>query len=263
MRIAVCDDSDFDRAIIVDLLDIYFLNRSISYDISQYSDGQNLIYEVADGCKYDIVFLDIYMEKMLGIDVARKLREMNYKGKIIFLTASPDFAVEGYEVDASGYILKEQCFDKLYFVMNKVLKNYGVDSYYVQKRNNITLVPYQDILFVVSDNSKCILHCLGGNKYTVYKKLSEIENELCNLCFLRSHQSYLVNMNYINFVSDCDFKLSSGDIIPIRTRNCKEIRQIYLNYVKDKKERFYRVLQTNHSNNKILARLRNDIKRML
>lgn len=245
MRIAICDDNDIDRKIIIDLLDVIFVNRSISYEISEYYDGQNLIYEVADGCNYDIIFLDVYMGQLLGIDIARKLREMNYKGAIIFLSASPDFAVEGYEVNASGYILKDQCFDKLCSVMNIILNNYGVDSYRIQKRNSITLVPYQDILYVVSDNSKCILNCLGGEKHTVYKKLNDIENELCNICFLRSHQSYLVNMNYITYAGDCDFKLSSGDIIPIRSRNCKIIRQTYLNYINNKEEKFCRVLQDN------------------
>ena len=106
MRIGICDDSQLDREMIRDLLDLYFADKSIAYQVDLYSSGVDVIHEFQEGTAYDIVFLDIYMEKMLGIDVARELRRLHYAGEIVFLTATSDFAVDSYEVQAGGYLLK-------------------------------------------------------------------------------------------------------------------------------------------------------------
>ena len=88
MDIAVCDDNLSDREIIRQQLSIYFSDKFIEYNIDSYENGVNLIYSIEDGEYYDIIFLDMYMDKLNGIQVAEKLRNMNYKGKIIFLTTA-------------------------------------------------------------------------------------------------------------------------------------------------------------------------------
>ena len=85
MDIAVCDDNLSDREIIRQQLSIYFSDKFIEYNVDSYENGVNLIYSIEDGEYYDIIFLDMYMDKLNGIQVAEKLRNMNYKGKIIFL----------------------------------------------------------------------------------------------------------------------------------------------------------------------------------
>ena len=79
MDIAVCDDNLSDREIIRQQLSIYFSDRFIEYNIDSYENGVNLIYSIEDGEYYDIIFLDMYMDKLNGIQVAEKLRNMNYK----------------------------------------------------------------------------------------------------------------------------------------------------------------------------------------
>ena len=112
MHIAVCDDSAFDRELIVELLHIYFAQKPFQYKLAQYNSGINLVCDVEDGCWFDIIFLDIYMNGLLGIDAAHKLRALGFDGAIIFLTASADFAVDSYDVAAAGYLLKPHSFDK-------------------------------------------------------------------------------------------------------------------------------------------------------
>lgn len=111
MNIAICDDNLLDRELIVDLLECYFFNKSISYSIDQY--------EIEDGHPYDIIILDIFMGKLLGIEVAKNLRKLKFNGEIIFLTASSDFAVDSYDVNAGGYILKPISYNKLKKLLTK------------------------------------------------------------------------------------------------------------------------------------------------
>lgn len=229
MNIAVCDDNFLDRELIIDLFNYYFSSKSITANIDQYENGANLLYEIEDGHPYDIISLDIFMDKISGIDVAKKLRKMNFNGEIIFLTASPDFAVDSYDVYAAGYLLKPICYDKLKNSIDKIINKFNTNTYLVQRRSNFVLIPYNEIIYIESNNSKCVLHRNNGEIYNIYKKLIEIEKELKDVRFLRSHQSYIVNMDYI-IQAGKQFKLSTGDSILIRQRQLREIRSIYLDY---------------------------------
>ena len=84
-------------------------------------------------------------------------------------------------------------------------------------------------MYVESSNSKCILHRVDGRTYNVYKKLGEIEAELDDARFLRCHQSYLVNMNYVSEADD-SFLLQNGDKVLIRAKSKRMILQKLLEY---------------------------------
>lgn len=234
IRIAICDDSTMDREIIASLLGQYFEDKSIVYQMDPFENGMDMIHEIVDGQIYDIVFLDIYMDKMLGIDVARKLRSIDFSGEIIFLTATSEFAVDSYDVEAGGYLLKPHSYEKLSTVMNRVLENFDINTYQIKSRNRVARIPYNEILYVESSNTKCIFHCQNDKKYTVYKKLGKIEEELNDPRFLRCHQSYLVNMSCIQHV-DSHFTLFTGDTVMIRQRSLREIRSKYLSYIDHKR----------------------------
>ena len=230
MRIAVCDDSSLDRELFVALLHHYFVNKPISKEIIQYENGVDLLHDVEDDMWFDIVFLDIYMNDLLGIDVAHKLRSLGYRGHIIFLTATADFAVDSYEVEALGYLLKPQSFEKLSQVMDRATREMTTNTYQVKSHAKIIRVPYHEILYAESMNSKCIMHCCNDQSYVIYKRLTDIEHELNDARFLRCHQSYLVNMDHIHQV-DSQFTLVTGDTVAIRQRDLKSIRQTVLHYL--------------------------------
>lgn len=86
MNIAICDNDVTAENSLENLLEFYFLNKTISYRINQYSNASELLYEVEDGRNYNIIFLNMIMDGMLGIDTAKILRKINYNGEIIFLS---------------------------------------------------------------------------------------------------------------------------------------------------------------------------------
>ncbi|MEE1056370.1 MAG: LytTR family DNA-binding domain-containing protein [Acutalibacteraceae bacterium] len=231
MFIAICDDNSLEKENVSNMLDNYFLDKGLNYKIDDYENGINLIYEIQDGTNYDLIIL--YIQDYLGIEIARDLRKMNYNGKIIFITNTAEFAVASYEVEATGYLLKPYSYKKLCTVMDRVIKDYEINIYRIRQRNSMVKVTYKDILYVESNNSKCILHSDDGNNYTIYKKLNKIEEELNDSRFLRCHQSYLVNMDCI-CKADKQFEVSNGDTVNIRQRNLKSIKQIYFDYINNK-----------------------------
>ena len=233
MRIAICEDNEIHRDILEHMLNRYFSERPIPFELVPYQYGMNFLYDMEEGAYFDMAFLDIYMEDSMGNQIAHKLRAMGYQGEIVFLTASSDFAIEGYDVDASGYLLKPLDYGKLEMVMDRITRNIAPSTYQIRHRTTVTKLAYHEILYIESNNSKCILHTESGESYTVYKTLNTIEKELGDRRFLRCHQSFLVNMDHIKQIGK-QFLLSNGDYVPIRQRGVKAVRQAYIDYIASK-----------------------------
>ena len=233
MRIAICEDNEIHRDILEHMLNRYFSERPIPFELVPYQYGMNFLYDMEEGAYFDMAFLDIYMEDSMGNQIAHKLRAMGYQGEIVFLTASSDFAIEGYDVDASGYLLKPLDYGKLEMVMDRITRNIAPSTYQIRHRTTVTKLAYHEILYIESNNSKCILHTESGGAYTVYKTLNTIEKELGDRRFLRCHQSFLVNMDHIKQIGK-QFLLSNGDYVLIRQRSVKAVRQAYIDYIASK-----------------------------
>ena len=195
--IVVCDDVEIERLLLKEILCQYFEEINEEVSIVEYDSGETLIADVEEGyIAMDLLFLDICMKKLNGMETARKLRQIQCKVPIIFLTASPDYAIESYEVQASGYLLKSISEEIMYIDSNK---------------HNVTL------------------HLSDGSEIITVDKLGEIEKRINEKRFLRCHQSYLVNMDYIKDVED-DFIMEDGTLVPIRVRGRKEILDTYYDY---------------------------------
>lgn len=229
MRIAVCEDNHLQRDMIVHLLNRCSAERSLPMELAPYEYGMNLLYDLEEGAHYDIVFLDIYLQDAMGNEIAHRMRAMGYRGKIVFLTASPDFAIESYDVAASGYLLKPIDFERLKTVVDRITENVEPNTYQIRHRATVTRIAYRDILYIESSNSKCMIHSVSGSVHTAYKTLNTIERELNDPCFLRCHQSFLVNMDHVRQIGK-EFLLSNGETIPIRQRGVKPVRQAYMAY---------------------------------
>lgn len=229
MRLAICDDNDIERELLHTLLQKYFSETSVRCEFTLYDRGNSLYYDVTEGINYDIIFLDLFMGDSFGMSIAQKLRDFSYKGKIIFCTVSADYALESYNVFASGYILKPYSLDDIRRTLDRFLPEYQCDSYRIKQKSRIVYIPLNEIMFVESDNTKCILHRTENREYVIYKKLMQIEEELNDPRFLRCHQSYLVNMNYVREADDV-FLLQNGDEVLIRQKSKKEIQKQFLKY---------------------------------
>ena len=232
-RIVICDDVEIERTLMKEILTEYFdeIHREVS--IIEYDSGEGLIADVEEGyLDMELLFLDIYMKKLNGMETARKLREISCNIPIVFLTASPDYAIESYEVQASGYLLKPFSEEKLKTLINRILKTDMKRRVAIKSKRQYRY-PYTDeIMYIESDRHNVTLHLSDGSEIVTVDKLVELEKRINENRFLHCHQSYLVNMDFITDVKD-DFILSNGEIIPIRVRGRKEMADTYYSYFKN------------------------------
>ena len=230
MKIAICNEDVSDSEALVNLLQLYFMKIPISADFVYYTDGDELIYDIESDQVFNVIFLDGKVNQRLGIDIAKQLRTMKVFDDIIFCMDTSEYAVESYDVQAVGYLLKPYDKDKIHIFMNRIIEKYSENVYIIFKHNNMICISFHEILYVESNNSKCILHCKNNESHIIYKHLNQIEKELGDRRFLRCHQSYLVNMDYI-YKATKQFELVTGDIVSIRQRGVKQIKQTYENYI--------------------------------
>ena len=148
MRIAVCEDNEIHRDIMEHLLNRYSSERSVPFEFVSYEYGRNFLYDMEEGAYFDAVFLDIYMDDIMGNEIAHKLRAMGYQGEIVFFTASADFAVESYDVNAGGYLLKPLDYEKLKMVMNRITRNMTPSTYQIRQRTTVTKVVYLSLIHI-------------------------------------------------------------------------------------------------------------------
>lgn len=228
--IVVCDDVEIERLLLKEILCQYFEEINEEVSIVEYDSGETLIADVEEGyIAMDLLFLDICMKKLNGMETARKLRQIQCKVPIIFLTASPDYAIESYEVQASGYLLKSFSEEKLMKLLNRILKTDMKRRVAIKNRRQYRYPCTDDIMYIDSDKHNVTLHLSDGSDIITVDKLGEIEKRINEKRFLRCHQSYLVNMDYIKDVED-DFIMEDGTLVPIRVRGRKEILDTYYDY---------------------------------
>ena len=231
MRIAICDDNQIE----VDLFKEHisgFLRRKgdYRYEISEYSAGYPLVEDVKEGKWYDVIVLDMVLEKENGLEIANRLRDIGYDGKIIFWTADDSHLQEAFDVGAMQYVVKGKEYGRMYSAINEILSHMRDEVLTFKTHGELHRLEYRQIEYVESKGRSCHIYTTDNQCFVTLGKLDDIEEELCDKRFLRCHQSYLVNMDHIQSVNE-NFIVKSGDIVQIRRRNHNEIKDKYENYI--------------------------------
>lgn len=221
-KIAICDDSKLDRQLLKVVIQTYFENNEEEFKIFEYELGDNLL----DDIEVELLFLDIIMN---GMKIARKLRDIQFKAPIIFLTAHADYAVESYEVYVAGYLLKPYDTNKLTLLLDEVLQKSVQKRIAVKVKKQHRYLEINDIMYAESDKHVLNIHLKDSRVIQTTEKLSELKKTINSKRFIRCHQSYLVNMDYIKDAKT-DFIFSNDIRIPIRVRGQKEIIEKYHKY---------------------------------
>lgn len=210
MRISICDDEKKLRSSLKHVIEMKLQLDGMDYEIEEHECGEDLLSGIG-GNPPDILFLDIEMKGLDGMETARELRKKNQDTVIIFVTAYPDFVFQGYEVRAFHYILKPYKEEKIREVLEKAIEETGQkqEKYYVVEQKSGTIrIPFSKVLYFKSEartiEAGIIKEVQQQTSDTqicettkFYGKLHEIEAEMPS-CFIRVHNRYLVNLQHVD-----------------------------------------------------------------
>ena len=182
--------------------------------------------------KFDIYILDIVMPVLSGMNLATEIRSFDKASDIIFLTSSPEFAVESYCVKATDYILKPVDKNRLLNSINEIAekRKYEQEKYVVIKSNiGVHKIMLSNIICVEAQKHHVIYHLKNDEKIECTDKFSNVcEFLLNNHEFILVHRSFLVNMNYIRHIDATDIYMQNSLIIPLAQRRVADIKRHYL-----------------------------------
>lgn len=244
MKIAVVDDSIEDLSAEIDYLTAYLSDRhknlSVNLKISGFQNVADFLQSFEPG-KFDIIFLDILMKELNGIQLAQKIRSRDRDCYIIFITNSLEFLIEGYSVFAAGYFLKpidenKKNFEKTFeFILEKLKINPELPV--TVSRDFKLSVPYKDIFFVdINENHKVRISTKSQDLIVTMPYAQCQKILLGDKRFLECHYRIIVNMDYVQSMKDEDFILKNGAKIPISQRKRRESKFTYMNYLLHKND---------------------------
>jgi DNA-binding LytR/AlgR family response regulator len=198
INIGICDDEASMRRLLRAPLEQKLQLLGADYRIFEYDCGETLLTRPETEW-LDILFLDIEMKQLSGMETARNLRKRDSHTLLIFVTAYPDFVFQGYEVHAFHYILKPYENQKIRKVLEQAIKELGQNRehyFTLEQKSGTTKIPAKKILAFSSDRRKIIISLEDGNKLEFYGKLDAVETDLPDY-FIRCHNRHLVNLNYV------------------------------------------------------------------
>ena len=189
---------------------------------------------IKDYDSYDIAFLDIDMEKLNGINLARKLRQENPGIVIIFLTNFIQYAPEGFEVQAFRYLLKSDMQERLVSYFEDAVREVVREKQIITISVNAELIdiPVSHILYLESNLRVVTMHLINDDReeYRFYGNMTDLSEKLEALGFLRVQKSFLVNMEYIEQLQYEKVSLYGGIVLPSSAKNHKTLKQQYLKW---------------------------------
>ncbi len=198
INIGICDDEASMRRLLRAPLEQKLQLLGADYRIFEYDCGETLLTRPETEW-LDILFLDIEMKQLSGMETAKNLRKRDSHTLLIFVTAYPDFVFQGYEVHAFHYILKPYENQKIMKVLEQAIKELGQNRehyFTLEQKSGTTKIPTKKILAFSSDRRKIIISLEDGNKLEFYGKLDAVETDLPDY-FIRCHNRHLVNLNYV------------------------------------------------------------------
>jgi len=232
--IAVCDDEEYYRELTKQLLIQYLDKYQVEYAIDEFSSGEEFCEQCASLTKYDIVFLDINLKEMNGIEIAYKIRSYKKDVYIVFITSYINYALEGYRVDAIRYIMKDSLSISIIECMNTIIKKMEIqinkmELIFIEGKKQIYI---EKIFYVESHKHKLVFKIFetGLKEYEMYDKLDNIELKFKEYGFLRIHKSYLINMKYIKKISSYKIILISNEELPIPKLRYQKVKEAFILY---------------------------------
>ncbi|MBQ1955876.1 MAG: response regulator transcription factor [Clostridia bacterium] len=230
VKIAVCDDSSTDAGYICKLLSLWASRKNINLKTAIFPSAESFLFLHDEDKSYDILLLDIEMDKMNGITLAENIRKTDNDLKIVFITGYPEFVSRGYDVQALHYLIKPATEERLFPVLNRALAE-------IEARNNFVLfktekgslrIDLKRIVFAEAF-SHCIHITTLDGEFDVIQTLSQLIEDLGE-DFVRCHRSYVVGLAHIGKLTKNELTLDNGKVIPVSRSSASEVHRAFVNY---------------------------------
>ena len=231
IHIAICDDEPHMSDALREMAAEFFRGKNRDVMISQFTSGEQLLRSQTN---IDILFLDIQMEGVNGMETARRLRRRKFKGFLIFTTVLKEMVFESFEVQAFDYLVKpigEKQFAKTMERLLASMLDAGGTSLLIQRGYESIIIPSGDIVFCEVIDRKVYVHLVSSEIIDFYDRIDHLETKLDD-SFFRCHRSFLIHLKYLKSYKNGTAYMENGKQIPVSRLRSKEFSSVILRYMK-------------------------------
>lgn len=222
-KIAICDDEQPLIDALKTNLEQYARQTGIEFCFFEFHDGTELLENYQPD--FDLIFMDIKMEKMSGLKTAEEIRKTDSTVGLFFLTSLSQYVWKGYEYGAINYLLKPMKYGRLKMELDRFFSRYqGREEPYISfsNDNGKYKVLYKNLRYAETSRRNVLLH-FDDQEQVIYKNMKEVASLLeAQRQFARCHASFIVNMAYVKSVENLKAVLTTGERVPISQPKRKE-----------------------------------------
>ncbi|MEG0014503.1 MAG: LytTR family DNA-binding domain-containing protein [Cellulosilyticaceae bacterium] len=237
INIAICEDDEDDRKILKKYIKEVLVKKQLegildNYTIYEYKNAEDMLPSLQT-TKYHVVFLDMFMGNMLGIELAQRIRLIDTQTIIIFITSSRDFAVDGYRVRAYHYLIKPINLTRIQEVTHSAI------DHLMEKECRYFLFPTQDGLCKQDLNEIYYIECTDRKTSIITQSkifictysINALEEKLNQLGFVRCHRSFIVHLKYVRSFKQGAIFLENGHEIFLSKYKQKDVKDKLTKYL--------------------------------
>ncbi len=240
MKIAIIEDEQLHADLLAAYLRTWAEKNGERPDISAFPSAETFLFAWQEEKDFDVLFIDIQMKEMNGMEMAKRIRAEDEETAIVFTTGISDYLEEGYEVDAVHYLLKPISEEKIGMCMDKIKKRRKTENFLlVHHGEEVRKLPIERINYVEARGHGCVLGISGqngkdkgenGGEFAVTESISELEKALFPYHFVKCHRSYLCRIAGIHHIDKKEIFFDDGSHIPVSRRLYGEINRAFIEY---------------------------------
>lgn len=224
VRIAICEDEEVFAGLLREHLERFFAQKDIEVQISIYTSAKPLLHDFAAAGDFDVLFMDINLNaREDGVKVSARIRERDSDIPIIFVTSLENRAIDGYDVGAFGFVVKNKLRDKLPGLLDKLYRqHFHKNTITIREKTVSHVVNVKDIFYAESEGRTTLVHIRSSVLHDM-RSITAFSELLSKEDFVETHKSVFVNITCIKRVNENTVVLSDGSVLPVSRRNRKNV----------------------------------------
>lgn len=233
MKIAIVDDETGEREILTKYIGEWAEARKELVEFRGFDSGESFLFSWEDDKDYGLLVLDIEMDGISGLELARKIRLEDRCLPIIFVTGYDEYMQYGYDVSALHYLVKPVSRERLFQALDRLSEKAEIPgSLILNSENRIRRIRINEILYVEAAGHGSIMHT-ADEVIPLRESFGELERQLIPTGeAVKCHRAYLVNLRFVSAIRNAGLTLDNGDSLPVSRSRMRNVQQEFLKYYK-------------------------------